>query len=122
MGYDKGRSGWYLKAARTTHAPPASAIASASASTSASAPVSTVAQSSSTQDFGSSPKAPSWFLSFQHDFSSFSSKSGDDDDAASVENEGNSEDEGDEENTEEEGTQEEGGEEEEKGDGSQEEN
>ncbi|XP_057978448.1 uncharacterized protein LOC131164894 [Malania oleifera] len=74
MEYDKGSSGWYLKAAKNTHAPPAFAAASASASASAFAPVSTAAQSFSTQELGSSLEAPSWFFSFQQDFSSFSSK------------------------------------------------
>ncbi|XP_057965513.1 DNA polymerase II subunit B4-like [Malania oleifera] len=74
MVYDKGSTGWYLKAAKSTQAPPTSVAASASASASASAPVSTAAQSSSTQELGSSSEAPSWFLSFQQDFSGFSSE------------------------------------------------
>ncbi|XP_057950882.1 uncharacterized protein LOC131145701 [Malania oleifera] len=74
MGYDKGSTGWYLKVAKPTKTPSASAVGSASALASASAPVSTAAQSSSSQDLALSSEAPSWLLSFQQEFSSFSSE------------------------------------------------
>ncbi|XP_057972770.1 uncharacterized protein LOC131160914 [Malania oleifera] len=68
MGYAKGSTRWYLKAAKSIQAPSASAATLASAFTL----ISTAAQSSSTQELGLSSEAPSWFLSFQQDFSSFS--------------------------------------------------
>ncbi|XP_057972143.1 DNA polymerase II subunit B4-like [Malania oleifera] len=122
MGYDKGSTRWYLKAAKSIQASPASTAASASAS--ASAPnikakvtsldkrVTLIEQYHAKTSKSSDPMD----ISSAHQ--STNDDDGDDDDGdddgsdnddANDDDEGNSKNEGDEENTEEEGTQEEGG-------------